>query len=42
MGEGAWRVALPEGCDPVAVLDALRALDGVDDHQFVRLVGWYD
>lgn len=31
MGEGAWRVSLPEGSDPVAVLDALRALPGVDD-----------
>lgn len=31
MGEGAWRVALPAGCDPVAVLEALRALAGVDD-----------
>ena len=31
MGEGAWRVALPGGCDPVAVLECLRALPGVDD-----------
>ena len=31
MGDGAWRVELPAGCDPVAVLDALRALAGVDD-----------
>ncbi len=31
MGEGAWRVALPAGCDPVAVLDALRALPEVED-----------
>lgn len=30
-GEGAWRVALPAASDPVAVLDALRALPGVDD-----------
>lgn len=31
MGEGAWRVTLPTGCDPVAVLESLRALPGVDD-----------
>lgn len=31
MGEGAWRVTLPAGSDAVAVLDALRALRGVDD-----------
>ncbi len=31
MGEGAWRVALPPGGDPVAVLERLRALPGVDD-----------
>ncbi len=31
MGDGAWRVALDEGFDPAAVLDALRALDGVTD-----------
>ena len=31
MGDGAWRVALDEGFDPAAVLDALRALEGVTD-----------
>ncbi len=31
MGEGAWRVPLPDGCDLVAALDALRATPGVTD-----------
>lgn len=31
MGEGAWRVTLPAGSDPVAVLESLRALPDVDD-----------
>jgi UPF0271 protein len=31
MGEGAWRIDLPDGCDPVAVLESLRALPEVVD-----------
>ncbi len=31
MGERAWRLTLPEGSDPAAVLDALRAAPGVTD-----------
>lgn len=31
MGDGAWRVALDEGFDPAAVLDALRAVEHVTD-----------
>lgn len=31
MGEGAWRIPLPEGSDLVATLDALRATPGVTD-----------
>jgi len=31
VGEGAWRFALPSACDPVAVLQRLRAVLGVVD-----------
>lgn len=31
LGEDAWRVTLPRGSDPVALLERLRALPGVDD-----------